>query len=96
MLDSYSMTEARKQFSAIIHGLKRVGRVEITYRGRRVAVLLSVEEFDRLSSSRPDFWSAYLAFRKKYDLPRLGIESDVFGDTRDPSTGSEREDRLWL
>jgi len=91
MADSYSIVEARDRFAEIIHDLTRVGRVEVTRRGRRVAVLLSAEEFDRLSNPRTQFWPAYLKFRKEYDLPNLGIEPEVFANVRDRSSGREVE-----
>ena len=91
MLNSYSIVEARNRFAELVHDLHRVGRIEVTRRGRRVAVLLSVEEYERLRSDRPDFWSAYQAFRQQYDLASLGIGAEVFDDVRDRSTGREVE-----
>ena len=48
MLPSYSIVEARNHFAEIVHDLKHVSRVEVTRRGRPVAILISVEEFEML------------------------------------------------
>ena len=46
MTPRYSMAEARNHFAEIVHDLKHVSRVEVTRRGRPVAILISVEEFE--------------------------------------------------
>lgn len=91
MLNSYSIVEARNRFAELVHDLQRVGRIEVTRRGRRVAILLSVEEYERLRSDKPDFWSAYQAFRQQHDLASLDIGPEVFDGVRDRSTGREVE-----
>lgn len=55
----YSIAQARHDLPAIVHEVERNGRVRITRRGRLVAVVLSIAEFERLLSARrkePD-WS---------------------------------------
>ncbi len=64
--------------------------IELTRHGKRVAVLLSTDEYDRLTSRRPDFWEAYESFRQRYDLKTLGIEPDEFlAGVRDPDPGRD-------
>ena len=59
MEKDYSIAQARHDLPAIVHEVERNGRARITRRGRPVAVVLSIAEFERLTSKRgePD-WSA--------------------------------------
>ena len=55
----YSIAQARHDLPAIVHEVARDGRARITRRGRPVAIVLSIAEFERLLSARrkePD-WS---------------------------------------
>ena len=89
MMPRYSIAEARNRFAEIVHDLKRIPQIEVTRRGRPVAVLVSVEEFERLRAGSITFWSAYTAFRDAFDLAQADIESEVFEDLREPSPGRE-------
>ncbi len=89
MIPSYSIAEARDHFAEIIHSLDGVPRVEVTRRGRPVAILISIEEFETLCAGRATFAEAYEAFRNRFDLAELGIEPKVFEDLRDSSPGRE-------
>ncbi len=89
MMPRYSIAEARNRFAEIVHDLKHVSWVEVTRRGRPVAILISVEEFELLRSGNVTFTSAYEAFQSKFDLAREGIEPSVFEGLRDPSSGRE-------
>ena len=89
MMPTYSVAEARNRFAEIVHDLKHVSQVEVTRRGRPVAILISVEEFEKLRSGNVGFASAYDAFRSTVDLTQAGIEPEVFEDLRDPAPGRE-------
>jgi prevent-host-death family protein len=89
MMPRYSIAEARNRFAEIVHDLKHVVRVEVARRGRPVAILLSVEEFEMLRAGNVTFTSAYEVFRSTYDLTKAGIEPSVFEGLRDPSPGRE-------
>lgn len=78
----YSITEARNHFAAIVYNLKPAQPVQITRRGRVVAVLMSVGEYERQTSTTTDFWNAYESFRAIVDLPSLQIEPDIFDGLR--------------
>ncbi len=59
MEKDYSIAEAIRDLSAIVREVERSGPARITRRGRPVAVMLSIAEFERLLSARrkePD-WS---------------------------------------
>jgi len=87
----YSIAEARQNLAAVVHELERRARIELTRRGKPVAVMLSMREFERVSAPRSRFWDAYEAFRETVDLARLGIEPAVFEGVRDRSPGREVE-----
>jgi prevent-host-death family protein len=89
MMPRYSIAEARNHFAEIVHDLKHVSRVEVTRRGRPVAILISVEEFEMLRAGNVSFTSAYETFRSTVDLTNAGIEPEVFEGLRDPSQGRE-------
>jgi prevent-host-death family protein len=89
MMPRYSIAEARNRFAEIVHDLKRIPQIEVTRRGQPVAVIVSVEEFERLRAGSITFWSAYTAFRDAFDLAQADIESEVFEDLRELSPGRE-------
>ena len=55
-----------------------------------IAMLIGIEDYERLAGGRRDFWEAYEEFRQEFDLAELGIDPDeIFGDVRDSSPGRE-------
>ena len=88
MSKSFSIAEARHNLAAVVHQLEHQPQVELTRRGKPVAMLLSVREYNRLTTKQ-DFWSAYLRFTEAVDLPSLEIGPDVFEKVRDQSRGRE-------
>jgi prevent-host-death family protein len=90
MLKQYSIATARNQLPALVHDVEDGPAVELTRRGKPVAVLLSVEEYRRIQAKRPDVWEAISRFRQGTDLEALQAE-DVWADVRDRSPGREPE-----
>jgi prevent-host-death family protein len=89
MVYSYSIAETRNRFAEIVRDLKRVSRVEVTRRGRPVAVLISIEEYEQLCTGSATFAGAYEAFRNTADLAQADIDPEIFADERDASPGRE-------
>lgn len=89
MIKEYSIAEARDQLAAIVHDLKTTPSIQLTRRGKPVAMLLAIEEYQRLAAGRTDFWENYVAFRAAFDLQGLNIAPSVFEGLRDPSSGRE-------
>jgi prevent-host-death family protein len=83
MSTKYSVAEARTNLPKILDEVELGGEVELTRRGKRVAVVMSVEEYERLSGGYRDFAEAYEAHRQKYE----GLERSVLEDARDRSLG---------
>jgi antitoxin Phd len=89
MTKSFSIAEARHDLAALVHQLDRQPSIELTRRGKPVAVLMSVREYNRLAIPARRFWEAYESFAKATDLRRLKIDPELFADLRDRSGGRE-------
>ena len=51
-------------------------------------MIVSATEYDRLAAKRPDFWEAYQAWRKKFNVDELDLDPDeIYGNIRDRSPG---------
>ncbi len=84
---TFSIKQMRDNFAALLRSLGREAAVRIKRRGKVVAVLLSIENYDRLTARRLDFWTAFSAFRDTVNLDTLDIGPEVFADVRDLSPG---------
>ena len=51
MSKAYSIAEARNQLSRVVHEAESTGEVQLTRRGKPVAVVLSMDEYRRLNGS---------------------------------------------
>lgn len=78
MNKTVSIAQARDNLVALLKTLRRESVIRITRRGTPVAVLLSVEGYDRLTSGKTGFWSAYSRFRQQVDIAELEIGPEVF------------------
>lgn len=83
----YSIAQARQNLAAIVHEVERGGPVDVTRRGEPVAVLASVEDYQRMASGRRSFWQALTEFRKTADLEGLGLDHRFWKGLRDRSPG---------
>ena len=88
MVKKYSIAEARDNFTSMVHEAEEGTQVELTRRGKPVAVLVGVEDFERLSKKKPGFWEAYQEFRRTADLSDLDPD-EIFRDVRDQSPGRD-------
>jgi antitoxin Phd len=86
----YSIAEARNQLPAIVHAAEEGSVAELTRRGKPVAVVLSIADYERLKRARPDFWRTLQEFRKSHALGDLDVD-DVFDGVRDRAPGREVE-----
>jgi len=88
MRKQYSIASARNRLPALVHDVEAGPAVELTRRGKPVAVLLSIEEYKKLRTQKPDAWEALSKFREETDLEDLHAE-EVWADVRDRSAGRE-------
>jgi len=86
----YSIAQARDRLAQLVHQAEEGTPIELTRRGKRVAVILSVEEYDRLAPSKPNFWEGLLKFREQLVAEGIEINPDeIFRDVRDRSPGRD-------
>ena len=81
-----TIAEARDNLARLIHEVEDGEPVEITRRGRPVAVLLSLAALERLRSGRTGFWDALVDYRDEHDLDALALD-EALEDVRDRSLG---------
>lgn len=91
MQKQFSISEAKNKLPTIIHYVEKGPYVELTRRGTPVAVLLSIQEYERLSRKYTGFWSAVSEFRRKVEDEGVEISDKDFDGLRDLSTGREVE-----
>jgi prevent-host-death family protein len=83
----FSIAEARANLPAIVDQAEAGQEVELTRRGKPVAVVLSLRELERLRRERIGFGEAYRRFLKTHSLREVGLEDDFFASVRDQGQG---------
>lgn len=86
---SYSIAAARTSLAAIVDQAEAGRKIELTRRGRPVAIVVSVREFERLRGERTRFGDAYKSFLKKFRLAEVGLDREFAASTRDKSLGRQ-------
>jgi prevent-host-death family protein len=76
MSRSYSVASARAKLANIVNEVEAGSDVELTRRGKKVAVMVSPAKYARLRGERATFMAAYEAFRARHDLAQLGVDAD--------------------
>jgi antitoxin Phd len=87
MPKSLSIADARNRLAKVVHDVETGPPVELTRRGKPVAMIVSVREFERLAGARGSFAAALRRFRTKNDLRKAGIDPGSFRRLRDASPG---------
>ena len=71
MSDAYSIAEAKNNLSGLVHEAEQGHPVRLTRRGKPVAVLISTEQYERLSKPRKKIeWSAVVIDTKNFKFDR--------------------------
>ncbi len=83
----YSIADARTSLPSIIDQAEAGERVELTRRGKPVAVVVSLREFERMRGGRPRFGEAYKEFLDNHSLAEIGLDDDFAATMRDRSPG---------
>ena len=89
MKRQYSIAEARNHLPALVYEAERGCAVEITRRGRPVAVLLSAGEYERLIAQQVGYWEAVERWRQETDLDGMDEVVDTILASRDRSPGRD-------
>jgi prevent-host-death family protein len=61
----YSIAEARDQLPALVHEAERGNHIKLTRRGKAVALLNSVEDYERLAPQQIDVWEKHAIERAR-------------------------------
>lgn len=92
---TYSITEARNQFPTLIRNAEEKKQpVQVTRRGRPVAVILSAEAYARLVANQPqrNFWAACQEWRQKWNVSDLDIHpEEIWGDVREQTAAPDND-----
>ncbi len=95
MTTTYSIAEARDRFAALIREAEENNEpVQVTRRGRPVAVILTADEYARLlaNQTRRDFWTAVQAWRQKWAVSNLDIDpEEIWGDVREQTPAPDTD-----
>ena len=83
----YSIAEARSNLPTIVDQAEAGQDVELTRRGKPVAVVISLREFARLRGERGSFGVAYQRFLKAHPLQEIGLDEDFFASVRTKVAG---------
>ncbi|GAA6619622.1 type II toxin-antitoxin system Phd/YefM family antitoxin [Scytonema sp. NUACC26] len=90
MSQQYSIEQISTNLDRIFQEVEQGESVQITRQGQQVAVILSVAEYERLLSEKPNFGESLQQFRQ--EMIKEGIEinpDEVWKDVRDRSPGRE-------
>jgi prevent-host-death family protein len=87
MSKSYSVAAARAKLAEIVDQVESGKEVELTRRGKKVAVVLSAAKYARLSGSRVAFMAAFDNFCREHEMREIGVGRGWAEELRDPSPG---------
>lgn len=87
MPKSYTVASARAKLAAIVDEVESGKDVELTRRGKKVAVVMSAARYARLRGDRVAFMTAYETFRAEHDLEEVGLDPTWARELRDRDPG---------
>ncbi len=83
MTGRYSIAEASRNLSRLVHEAERGKTMELTRSGASVVILISRRRFEQLTSHHSSFAEAYRNFAESVDLAELNLEpDDLFSGVR--------------
>jgi len=74
MAKTYTIASARAKLADIVDEVEAGSDVELTRRGKQVAVVMSASRYARLRGERIAFMTAYETFRASHDLAKAGVD----------------------
>jgi prevent-host-death family protein len=74
MAKTYTIASARAKLADIVDQVEAGSDVELTRRGKKVAVVMSAMRYARLRGKRIAFMTAYETFRTAHDLGEAGVD----------------------
>lgn len=88
MKRTYSISEARKRLPSLVRDAEKGDAIALTRRGAPVAVLVSNDNYTKLTRKKTDLAKAIDEFRRDFDLVELNIE-EIYRDVRDRGPGRD-------
>ncbi len=82
----FSISEAEKRLSSIIHGVEAGCPVRLTRLGRPVVALIPIHEHER---EKNDFWEELMSLRRITEHEGIEFYDSDFEGSRDASPGRE-------
>ena len=89
MEDQYTIAEAKNRLPSIVHCVEKGPSVKLTRRGRPVAVLISIEEYERLYRQKGKLWASLQLVRKNIENQDFEISDMDFDEIREKASGRE-------
>jgi len=71
---TYTVARARAKLADIVDEVEAGTEIELTRRGKKVAVVMSAARYARLRGERVAFMTAYATFRATHDLTEAGVD----------------------
>ena len=87
MAKRYSIADARSNLPSIVDQVEAGQEIELTRRGKPVAVVMSLRELARLRGERIPFGAAYKRFLRTHPLSDIGLDDGFFTAARNTQTG---------
>ena len=87
MAKRFSIAEARANLPSIVDQAEAGQEIELTRRGKAVAVVVSLREFERLRGERAPFAAAYKHFLTTHSLSKVGLDESFLNAPRDATAG---------
>ena len=87
MTRDFTIAEARDHLSEVVRLAEDEGAIELTRRGKPVAVVISAREYLRLCSPPEKPFAFLERLRTDYDAEHFGLEPADLGSLRDKSAG---------
>ncbi len=85
----YSIAQGRDRLPGLVHEAEAGRTIELTRRGKPVAVLLSLHDYQQATAAGIGFWQAIQRFRGQADLKPLRVGREFLRGLRDRSPGRE-------
>jgi prevent-host-death family protein len=89
MSKQYSIAEARKNLPRLLDQVEAGAELELTRRGRPIAVVLSVSELQRLKSERSGFGQAFASFRRRFPIEASELHKAALSGVRYRGAGRQ-------
>jgi len=87
MTKTYSVADARARLPDILDEVETGKEVQLTRRGRPVAVVVSSRRYDALRNGRASFAAVYRAFLERHPEGQADLDAEFFDSLRDRRDG---------